>query len=137
MVQPLFNKRRRQLGITIKTLARMSHVPVATVNRILADPSRVRFEHVVAVAQILGVDLMTARKVSVKQILHERAVAKARYIAKLVQGTQGLEGAGVDSAGYDRLVEVATATLLAGERRKLWDEDSTGVGSNSARRDAN
>ncbi|MDB5391626.1 MAG: hypothetical protein JWM11_7272, partial [Planctomycetaceae bacterium] len=33
---------------------------MATVNRILSDPSKVRFEHVSAVAQALGVDLIGA-----------------------------------------------------------------------------
>jgi hypothetical protein len=34
-----------------------------------------------------------------------------------------LEAAAVDPAGYERLVEVATQALLAGKKRKLWDED--------------
>jgi hypothetical protein len=123
MLQTILDKRRRQLGITIRALSRMSGVPVATVNRILADPSKVRFEHVAAVSRILGVNLLTAKHVPVKRILHDRACAKARYVAKFVQGTQGLEAAAVDPAGYERLVEVTTRALLAGKRRKLWDED--------------
>lgn len=123
MPQTILNKRRRQLEITVRALSRMSGVPVATVNRILADPSKVRFEHVAAVSWVLGVNLLTAKRVPVKRMLHERARAKARYVAKFVQGTQGLEAAAVDPAGYERLVEVATQALLAGKKRKLWDED--------------
>ena len=123
MTQTILNKRRKQLGITISALARMSGVPVATVNRILAEPGKVRFEHVAAVGQVLGVDFATAKKVPVAKVLHNRALEKAQYVAKVVQGTQGLEAAGVDSTGFQRLVTVATETLLSGNKRKLWDED--------------
>lgn len=117
------NQRRRKLGIPIRQLVKLSGVPVATVNRILSDPSKVRFEHVSAVAQTLGVDLIAARRIPVKKLLQQRAAEKARYVARLVQGTQGLEAASVDAAGFDRLVEVATAALLAGNKRKLWDDE--------------
>lgn len=117
------NQRRRKLGIPIRQLVKMSGVPVATVNRILSDPSKVRFEHVSAVAQALGVDLIAARRIPVKKLLQSRAAEKANYVARLVQGTQGLEAAGVDAAGFERLVEVATAALLAGNKRKLWDDE--------------
>lgn len=116
------DKRRRQLGITIRALSRISGVPVATVNRVLANPATVRFEHVAAVGRVLGLDLLNARRVPVKSVLTERARLKAQYVARVVQGTQGLEAAAVDSAGFDRLVQVATDALLAGNKRKLWDE---------------
>ena len=123
MPPTMLNKRRRQLGITISSLSRMSKVPVATVNRILAEPAKVRFEHVVAVGQVLGVDYTTAKKVPVKRVLRNRALVKAQYVAKVVQGTQGLEAAGLDSDGYQKLVSVAAEALLSGKKRKLWDED--------------
>jgi len=123
MATNILAKRRRQLEITISALARLSGVPVATVNRILANPGATRFDHVAAVGRVLGVDFNTARKVRVEDVLRERATVKARYVAKLVQGTQGLEAAGVDAAGYEQLVKVATKALLAGKKRKLWDED--------------
>src|SRR5580700_7758364 len=102
----MLNKRRKRLGITIGSLSRMSKVPVATVNRILAEPAKVRFEHVAAVGQVLGVNYATAKKVPVKRVLHERALAKAQYVAKIVQGMQGLEAAGVDPEGYQKLVNI-------------------------------
>ena len=123
MPPTMLNKRRRQLGITISSLSRMSKVPVATVNRILAEPAKVRFEHVAAVGQVLGVDFTTAKKVPVKRVLRNRALVKAQYVAKVVQGTQGLEAAGLDSEGYQKLVSVAAEALLSGKKRKLWDED--------------
>jgi hypothetical protein len=123
MATNILNPRRKKLGITIGALSRLSGVPVATVNRILADPSTVRFEHVDAVGRVLGVNFKAARRVKVEQVLQDRAYEKARYVAKVVQGTQGLEAAGVDSQGFERLVKVAAETLLAGKKRKLWDED--------------
>lgn len=119
----ILSTRRRKLGITIGALARLSGVPVATVNRILANPASVRFEHVDMVGCVLGVNFREARKRKVEQVLRDRAYEKARYVARVVQGTQGLEAAGVDASGYDRLVEVAAETLLAGKKRKLWDDD--------------
>lgn len=119
----ILSTRRRKLGITIGALARLSGVPVATVNRILANPASVRFEHVDTVGRVLGVNFREARKRKVEQVLRDRAYEKARYVARVVQGTQGLEAAGVDASGYDRLVEVAAETLLAGKKRKLWDDD--------------
>lgn len=123
MTTTMLNTRRRKLGVTIGALARLSGVPVATVNRILRDPAKARFEKVAAVGSVLGVDYANARTVPVKRVLRERATQKARYVATVVQGTQGLEAAAVDSEGYERLVAVATETLLAGKKRKLWDED--------------
>ncbi|AMV27689.1 hypothetical protein VT84_25030 [Gemmata sp. SH-PL17] len=123
MIQTILNKRRRRLRITVPALARMSGVPTATVRQLLVDPTGVRFEHVVAVGRVLGLDLATARRVSVNRVLRDRALAKARYVARFVQGTQGLEAAAVDPAGYERIIEVAAQALLAGNKRKLWDED--------------
>ena len=122
MTADMLNKRRRRLGITIRALARLSGVPVATVNRILADPASVRFAHVDAVGSVLGVHFADARRVKVEKVLRDRALEKARYVAAVVQGTQGLEAAGVGTDGYRRLVEVSADALLAGDRRKLWDD---------------
>jgi hypothetical protein len=123
MTETILNKRRRRLGMTIGALARLSGVPVATVNRILSDPSRVRFEKVASVGRVLGINLLTVRKAPINKVLQKRVADKAKYVARIVQGTQGLEAAGVDSEGYQRLVKVATDTLLAGKKRKLWDEE--------------
>jgi hypothetical protein len=98
-------------------------VPIATVNRILKDPTKALFENVVTVGSALGMDFIGLHEKPVAEVLRERALVKARYIAQVVQGTQGLEAAGVDSEGYARLVEVAANALLAGKKRKLWDED--------------
>lgn len=123
MLQIALNKRRRRLKMTVFALARLSGVSVDTVRRLLVNPADVRFEDVAAVARVLGLDLMTARRVPLERVLRDRALTKARYVAKFVQGTQGLEAAAVDPAGYERLVEVAAEALLAGNTRKLWDED--------------
>lgn len=123
MTKNILDRRRKQLRMPIRALVRLSGVPVATVNRILNDPSTATFKHVDAVGRVLGVNFSAAKKVKVERVLRDRALEKARYVAKCVQGTQGLEAAGVDPQGYARLVEVSAQALLAGDTRKLWDED--------------
>jgi hypothetical protein len=117
-----FEKRRRLLGMPMPALARLSGVPVDTVERILVDPTGVPFEHVSAVGRVLGLDLFNLKRVPAKKLLKKRALKNARYVARVVQGTQGLEAAAVDLVGYKRLVRVAAGVLLAGDRGKLWDE---------------
>ena len=117
------SRRRQNLGITVHSLSRMSKVPVATVNRILVNPGSVRFDHVMAVGRVLGVDFDSPKGKKLVSVLRDRAKEKAKYVAKLVQGTQGLEASAVDPEGYERIVGVATEKLLSGKRRKLWDED--------------
>jgi transcriptional regulator with XRE-family HTH domain len=119
----ILKARRKKLGIPIAALARLSGVSVPTVNRILRNPGTAQFGNVAAVGKVLGIDFRTARKVRVETLLQARALQKARYVARVVQGTQGLEAAGVDADGYERLVNLAAETLLAGKKRKLWDED--------------
>lgn len=119
----ILDRRRCKLGMPIRVLVKFSRVPEATVKRILANPGRARFDSVAAVGGVLGIDFRTARKVPVGRVLRDRARKKAEYVARLVQGTQGLEASGVDEAGFQRLVDVAAQALLAGKKRKLWDED--------------
>ena len=114
--------RRRRLGMTRRQLVRLSGVRAVIVRRILTDPARVRFEHVESVARVLGLNMLTGRSTPIRKVLQDRAERKARYIAKLVQGTQGLEASAVDAAGLERLVEVSLAALLGGKKRKLWDD---------------
>ncbi|MFO0936255.1 MAG: helix-turn-helix transcriptional regulator [Gemmataceae bacterium] len=123
MTASMLNNRRKKLGMTIRALSRLSGIPVATVNRVLSKPSSVRFEHVDRVGRVLGVNFQGVQKISLHKVLHDRAYAKARFVAKTVQGSQGLEAAGVDSQGFNRIVDIAAQALLSGKKRKLWDED--------------
>lgn len=123
MLETFLMSRRKKLGMPTRTLVRISGVPVATVNRILTNPARVRFEYVAAVARVLGVDMEAGKTVPLQQLLKDRALIKASYVAKLIQGTQALEASALDQPGYERLIAVSTAALLAGKKRKLWDDD--------------
>lgn len=118
------DQRRRRLGLPFDQLVTRSGLPAEAVKRILTDPSHDSFGNVAAVARVLGIDMAAARRTPVATILRDRALAKARYVARLVQGSQGLEASGVDQAGFERLVEVSATTLLAGKKRKLWDDDA-------------
>lgn len=123
MDKNILKSRRRKLGMPIQILSRLSGVSVVTVKRILEDPGSAESAHVAAVGRVLGLNFANARKVSVERILRKRAKMKARLVARYVQGTQGLESAAVDPEGYKRIVKVAIETLLAGDKRKLWDEE--------------
>lgn len=114
--------RRRRLGISVLQLARLGGVRPAVVRRVLRNPANERFQNVQAVARVLGWDALTGRRVAAATVLHQRARLKAEYVAKLVQGTQALEAAALDTSGLQRIVDAAFATLLAGDKRKLWDD---------------
>ena len=56
-----------------------------------------------------------------EELRERQAEQKAREIAKMVQGTMGLEGQGVSPEELEKLVRRNTIRLLAGSRRKLWE----------------
>ena len=49
----------------------------------------------------------------------ELVYEKARYLAKIVQGSQALEGAALDAEGYEKLVELAAELLRKGDPNKV------------------
>jgi hypothetical protein len=123
MTSTLLQERRFKLGISDEAISRLSRVPIATVRRVLRHPERSVLGNVSAVGRVLGIDYENLVVLPVEEVLKARAVEKAKYVARLVQGTQALESSAVDSDAYNRLVAVATGQLLAGSKRKLWDED--------------
>jgi hypothetical protein len=57
------------------------------------------------------------------EIYEEKLYKKARWIASLVQGSQILEGAGLDEAGMARLVEVGAEALRQRDPNKTLFKD--------------
>ncbi len=111
---------RAQLGMTHDDVARRSGVSVPTVKRILGGQlAQASFGHVAAVAAALGAPI-GLEPTDPEELCRVQARAKAEAIARLVQGTSGLEGQGLDSAEFARLVERSYHELLAGPRRRLW-----------------
>lgn len=55
----LLNDKRKQLGIDLQTLELQTGVSLSTLNRLFQDPSQVRFNTVLKVANELGITLCT------------------------------------------------------------------------------
>ncbi len=119
----VLQKRRQELGLSYELLAQRSGVSRPTVQRILSGRSRTAsFASVVAIGNALGLELRFTSAVTPDQLKRQQARTKAKQLTGLVQGTCGLEGQGVNSAGYEAMVEQTTHELLAGSERRLWSE---------------
>ena len=124
--QPLFEKletRRRELGISQAALANRSGVSLPTVHRILSGHgSATSVENILAIAQVLGMDLEAVPRVDAGTILEQQARKKAERLVRMVQGTSALEAQGVSSRHLGQMVKKTVQELLAGSRRRLWAE---------------
>ncbi len=124
--QPLFEKleaRRRELGISQAVLAERSGVSLPTVHRILSGHgSRASIENILAVIQILGMELNVVPRLDSAAILEQQARRKAEKLVQMVQETSALEGQGVSAGQMGRMIRKTIQELLAGSRRRLWAE---------------
>jgi len=123
--QPIFlslEKRRRELGMSRKSLANRSHVSLPTVNRILSGRhSGASIENVLTIAAALGMELKFEAEMRSERFREMQAVAKARQLVRLVQGTSALEGQALDKDELEDMIG-RTAKELSLSKRKLWDE---------------
>jgi transcriptional regulator with XRE-family HTH domain len=118
------NQRRRELGLSIETLAGRSGVSGPTVQRILSGNNpTASFSNVLAIAHALGLSLRLDTRTDIGKMKHDQADRKARKLVALVQGTSGLEGQAVDKKTLDAMVEQTRHELLSGPRRRLWSDE--------------
>ena len=110
-------------------LARRANVSLPTVQRLLSGrESRARMDIVAAIAAALGVEVRLSdsshvhETVEVSAFRAAQARAKAKRLAKLVQGTMALEAEAVGTSVLERMEEENVHALLAGPRRRLWGE---------------
>lgn len=116
-----FNLQRKKLGMSCATLARRSGVSVPTVNRILSgEQSSAHFDHVLAIADALGLNLQTHVAITPQDMKKIRAAEKAEQLVRLVQGTSAMEAQAVDNETLRSMIEQTTYELLAGSPRNLW-----------------
>jgi transcriptional regulator with XRE-family HTH domain len=114
------NSRRKLLRMPVDALVRRSGVPRPTVVRILrGNADAVRFGHVLKVANVLGLSL-GGPAADPEALRLREARRKARLLARLTQGTMGLEAQAVSAEVLRELEEKTVAKLLAGKGRKLW-----------------
>lgn len=110
-------------------LARRAGVSVPTVQRLLSGgEKRALTDVVAAIAAALGVEvrlsdaLYVHESTEVSAFRRKQAERKARWLARLVQGTMALEAEAVDSDVLQEIEEQNVHALLAGPNRRLWGE---------------
>jgi transcriptional regulator with XRE-family HTH domain len=115
--------RRHQLRMSKRAVAKRSGVAPATVERILSGKEKSpRISNLGAIAEALGVEVTLGVSTTPQEFRKARAIAKAKRIVSLVQGTMGLESQAVDQKTLNDMIEQTTSELLAGPPRRLWDE---------------
>lgn len=124
--QPLFEKleiRRRELGISQAALAARCGVSLPTVHRILSGHgSTASVENILAITQVLGMELDAVPSLDTETILEQQARRKAEKLVRMVQGTSALETQGVSARHIGQMIKKTVQELLAGSRRRLWAE---------------
>ena len=122
--KPLFEKletRRRELGISQAALADRSCVSLPTVHRILSGHgAAASLENILAITQVLGMDLEAVPRIDAQQILEQQARTKAEKLVRMVQGTSALEAQGVSARHIAQMIKKTVQELLTGSRRRLW-----------------
>ena len=112
--------RKKQLGITVENLAKLSGVGVRTINRLLKNED-VKLSTIEAVTNVLGLDFAGNEVVSLEELKKQRAKAKALYLASIVQGTSALEKQGLEEEGIRKIVSMYENELLNGAyTNTLW-----------------
>jgi predicted transcriptional regulator len=116
------NHKREALGISHARLAEMTGVSLLTVQRFFAQGNdNISFATICKMADALGIDLMAQEKTSAQEMLEARARAKAREMAKIVQGTSALEAQGVNTVTLNEIENGIFYTLMNGSKRTLWN----------------
>jgi transcriptional regulator with XRE-family HTH domain len=118
------DQRRQDLNLSLDLLSRRCGVSRPTVQRILSGRQvSASFSNILAIAESLGLALRFDSKVAPHTLKREQAERKAKKLVALVQGTSGLEGQAVDAETVESMVDQTTHELLAGSKRRLWNEE--------------
>jgi len=80
------------------------------------------FANVVAIAEVLGIEVKFTSKANVEELRERQARQKAQRLVGMLQGTMGLEGQAVDSGTLGEMLQQTMHELLAGPKRKLWSD---------------
>jgi len=123
------DRRRGHLGMSRQALARLAHLSLPTVNRILSGKEQnPHVQSLEAIARVLRVvvTLGVASRVEPVEdafdVRKKRATEKAQNVIQMVQGTMGLEAQAVGPAALQQMLEQTVCELLAGPARRLWSE---------------
>jgi len=111
--------RKKQAGLTIDNIAKLSGLGNRTVTRFLAGED-VKISTVEKITELLGLDFAGNELVSVDELQEQRAKEKAIYIVSLVQDTSSLEDQGLDKTQLNLLIKQAQESFLHEYKKSLW-----------------
>lgn len=112
-------KRKRQIGLTIDNIAKLSNLGNRTITRFLAGED-VKISTVESITHLLGLDFAGNETLSINELEQNRAKEKALYIVSLVQDTSSLEQQGLDNEQLNLLIEQAKDSFLHQHQKSLW-----------------
>lgn len=112
-------KRKKQIGLTIDNIAKLSNLGNRTITRFLAGED-VKMSTVENVTHLLGLDFAGNEVISITNLKQNRAKEKALYMVSLVQDTSSLEEQGLDNKQLNLLVEQAKDSFLHQHQKSLW-----------------
>jgi transcriptional regulator with XRE-family HTH domain len=115
-------QRRKDLKMAQETLAKRSGLSRATVCRLLSgNHVHADFLHIANLSEALGVK-MVFEPTPLEEFVRQRAEVVSDRLVGSVQGTMGLESQAVGPETVAGMKQDACRRLLAGSRRKLWDD---------------
>ncbi len=114
------NRRRKELRMSLEVVVKKTHLPRATVCRLLrGDLRAANLSRVAKLAKVLGV-VLEFTPVPVPDFVRSQAEQKARELVSMVQGTMALESQGLEKDVLDQMVRDSTERLLSRPRKELW-----------------
>jgi len=112
--------RKKEVGITLENLAKLSHNGVRTVHRFFAGED-VKLSTIEKITNTLGLDFAGNETLSLKELNSKRAKEKAIFLASRVQHTSALEMQGLNEEHLNKMIEKLEKTFLTGKYKdKLW-----------------
>ncbi len=113
-------QRKKDLGLTIDNIAKLSKLGNRTVTRFFAGED-VKLSTLEKITNVLGLNFAGDEIIDISTLKEKRATEKALYIVSLVQDTSALEKQGLDDKYLQLLIEDIKEQFLTGKYRKnLW-----------------
>lgn len=116
------SKRRRQLKMSYRALARRSGVAEPTVKRVLSGHcNHVEYATLTALAHSLGAELgRTLECENAKAFKQREAEKVARRIVSAVQGSAALEGQALDNRDLNKMFSQTVHELMTASPTRIW-----------------
>jgi len=113
-------QRKKQIGLTIDNISKLSHLGNRTVTRFFSGED-VKLSTLEKITNIMGLDFAGNETTDLKTLRETRAKEKALYIVSLVQDTSALEMQGLESEALQSLIQDTKEQFLTGAYQKnLW-----------------